>query len=73
LVELRILGPVEVCAGEDPVQAGEPRRLAVLAALAVDAGQVVPAGTLIDRVWGEEPPAQALARAIHDRWRVVTP
>jgi DNA-binding SARP family transcriptional activator/tetratricopeptide (TPR) repeat protein len=31
----------------------------VLAALAVNAGQLVPTETLIDRVWPEQPPAQA--------------
>ena len=57
--ELRLLGPVEVRADNGSVLAGEPRRLAVLAALAVDAGRVVQATTLIDRVWGESPPGQA--------------
>ena len=57
--ELRLLGPVEIRSGDGSVLAGEPRRLAVLAALAVDAGRVVPATTLIDRVWGDDPPGQA--------------
>ncbi|AGZ41045.1 SARP family transcriptional regulator [Actinoplanes friuliensis DSM 7358] len=53
------MGPVEVRAPDGSVLAGEPRRLAVLAALAVDAGRVVQATTLIDRVWGDDPPGQA--------------
>ncbi|MEV8506230.1 BTAD domain-containing putative transcriptional regulator [Actinoplanes sp. NPDC051475] len=57
--ELRLLGPVEVCAHNGFVHAGEPRRLAVLAALTVDAGRVVSTTTLIDRVWGDKPPGQA--------------
>ncbi|GAA2666436.1 BTAD domain-containing putative transcriptional regulator [Actinoplanes palleronii] len=57
--ELRLLGPVEVRTHDDSVLTGEPRCLAVLAALAVDAGRVVPVATLIDRVWGEDPPRQA--------------
>ncbi|MDR6319899.1 BTAD domain-containing putative transcriptional regulator [Actinoplanes couchii] len=58
--EVRLLGPVEVRTADGVVLGGEPRRLAVLAALAVDAGQVVPATVLIDRVWGEDPPGQAV-------------
>ncbi|MBL7260287.1 winged helix-turn-helix domain-containing protein [Paractinoplanes lichenicola] len=57
--ELRLLGPVEVRTADGVALGGEPRRLAVLAALAVDAGRVVQATTLIDRVWGEDPPGQA--------------
>jgi SARP family transcriptional regulator, regulator of embCAB operon len=59
VAELRILGPVEVLAHDGVVHAGEPRRLAVLAALTVDAGRVVSTTTLIDRVWGDDPPGQA--------------
>jgi DNA-binding SARP family transcriptional activator len=39
--------------------AGEPRQRALLAALLVDVGQPVGVATLVDRVWGDEPPAQA--------------
>ncbi|MFG2781424.1 tetratricopeptide repeat protein [Streptomyces prunicolor] len=41
-----------------PVDLGPAKRRTVLAALLVDAGRWVPAETLIDRVWGEDPPAQ---------------
>ncbi|MEW1831680.1 tetratricopeptide repeat protein [Streptomyces sp. NPDC088196] len=44
-----------------PVDLGPAKRLTVLAALLVDAGRWVPAETLIDRVWGEDPPAQVRA------------
>ncbi|OQR61530.1 AfsR family transcriptional regulator [Streptomyces maremycinicus] len=40
---------------------GPAKRRTVLAALLVDAGRWVPAETLIDRVWGEDPPAQVRA------------
>jgi DNA-binding SARP family transcriptional activator len=56
-----MLGPVEVWTEDGPVPAGEPRRLAVLAALLIDVGRVVTTETLIDRVWGDRPPAQAMA------------
>jgi DNA-binding SARP family transcriptional activator len=59
-VEFRLLGAVEIWSGDHAVDAGEPRRRAVLAALLFDADRVVPSSTLIDRVWGEDPPAQAV-------------
>ncbi|KUO14237.1 hypothetical protein AQJ58_01895 [Streptomyces sp. DSM 15324] len=40
---------------------GPAKRRTLLAALLVDAGRWVSAETLIDRVWGEEPPAQVRA------------
>jgi DNA-binding winged helix-turn-helix (wHTH) protein len=52
-VEYRLLGPVEVWAGGRRVDTGQPRQRAVLAALLVDAGRVVPVETLIGRVWGQ--------------------
>ncbi|MFD4876391.1 tetratricopeptide repeat protein [Streptomyces sp. NPDC058420] len=44
-----------------PVELGPAKRRTVLAALLVDAGRWVPAETLIDRVWGEDPPARVRA------------
>ncbi|MDN3028355.1 BTAD domain-containing putative transcriptional regulator [Streptomyces sp. S.PB5] len=55
-----LLGPVEIHGADgacaDP---GPGRQRAVLAALVVDAGRWVSMSTLIDRVWGEDVPAQA--------------
>jgi DNA-binding SARP family transcriptional activator len=59
-VELGVLGPVEVWAGGQVLDAGHARRRAVLAVLLLDLGRVVPVEALIDRVWGEKPPASAL-------------
>lgn len=55
-VRVQLLGPVEVRAGGRPVELGPPRERCVLAALAVDAGHVVSLETLMDRVWGQDPP-----------------
>ncbi|MFJ6833591.1 tetratricopeptide repeat protein [Streptomyces sp. NPDC091209] len=44
-----------------PVDLGPAKRRTVLAALLVDAGRWVAAETLIDRVWGEDPPAKVRA------------
>jgi DNA-binding SARP family transcriptional activator len=60
-VEFRLLGPVEIGVGERRVDPGQPRQQAVLAALLVDAGRVVPVETLITRVWGNVVPAHARA------------
>jgi DNA-binding SARP family transcriptional activator len=59
-VELGVLGPVEVRAGDQVFDAGHARRRAVLAVLLLELGRVVPVEVLIDRVWGEDPPASVL-------------
>jgi WD40 repeat protein/DNA-binding SARP family transcriptional activator len=55
----RVLGPLEVDVGNGPVPLGGPKQRAVLAHLVLRANQLVPAETLIDEVWGEEPPERA--------------
>ena len=55
-VEVRLLGPVEVLASGRVVEPGPVQQRTVLAALAVDAGRLVPLEVLIDRVWGDAPP-----------------
>jgi DNA-binding SARP family transcriptional activator/tetratricopeptide (TPR) repeat protein len=73
MVEFRVLGPVEVWAGDRRVDAGQPRQRHVLAALLTDAGRSVTWETLIDRVWGEAPPdgARPAMRAHMSRIRRV--
>jgi tetratricopeptide (TPR) repeat protein/DNA-binding SARP family transcriptional activator len=61
MVEFRLLGPVEAWVGDRRIDVGQPRQRAVLAALLVDAGRVVPRETLIDRVWGQAAPEHARA------------
>ncbi|HVQ96699.1 MAG TPA: BTAD domain-containing putative transcriptional regulator [Mycobacteriales bacterium] len=58
-MKLGVLGPVELVVDGVAVGLGPPRRRAVLAALAVDAGRPVPAQTLIERVWGPDAPPTA--------------
>lgn len=60
-MEFRILGPVQIYddrAGVWIVPTGAKQR-ALLGALVVKAGQVVPADRLVDELWGEHPPANA--------------
>jgi DNA-binding SARP family transcriptional activator len=60
VVDFRLLGPVELWVGGLRVELGHSRQRCVLAVLLLAAAQVVPVGTLIDRVWGHEPPDGAL-------------
>ncbi len=58
-VQFRVLGPLEVDAGDGPIPLGGPKQRAVLANLLIRANQLVPADTLIGEIWGEEPPEKA--------------
>jgi DNA-binding SARP family transcriptional activator len=59
MVELGLLGPVRAVQAGRELPLGGPRQRAVLALLAVDAGQVVPAGRLIEELWRGGPPPGA--------------
>jgi DNA-binding SARP family transcriptional activator len=58
-LEFRILGPFEVGRDGEPVElpGGKPR--ALLAVLLLHAGEVVSVDTLVDELWGEQPPPTA--------------
>ena len=57
LMEFQVLGPVEVRASGHRVEVGHAMQRSVLAVLLLERGRVVPTERLIDRVWGDEPPA----------------
>ena len=57
-MEFRVLGPLELHA-PDRRDLGPAKQRLVLSALLVNAGTLMPTGSLIDRVWGEDPPPQA--------------
>ena len=59
MMRFRLLGPLEVRVGEEWRGIGAPKWRSVLAALLVDAGQIVSADALINEVWGDVPPARA--------------
>jgi DNA-binding SARP family transcriptional activator len=59
MMRFRLLGPVEVRAGEDWRGIGAPKWRSVLAALLIHPGQIVSADTLIGELWRDEPPARA--------------
>ena len=59
MMRFRLLGPLEIRAGEDWRGIGAPKWRSVLATLLIHPGQIVPADTLINEVWGDAPPARA--------------
>jgi DNA-binding SARP family transcriptional activator len=58
--DFQLLGPVELWVGGRRVELGHARQRCVLAVLLAEAGQVVPVATLLDRVWGHDPPETGL-------------
>ena len=60
-MEFRILGPLEVTAGGQPLEVGGARARAVLAMLIVHANRVVPADRLAEELWPGQPPGKAAA------------
>ncbi|WP_394431741.1 AfsR/SARP family transcriptional regulator [Streptomyces sp. SGAir0957] len=56
-----VLGPVRAWRGGEPLATGSPQQRALLATLLLREGRTATAGELIDAVWGEESPQQALA------------
>ncbi|MGR6918757.1 AfsR/SARP family transcriptional regulator [[Actinomadura] parvosata] len=54
-----MLGPVEVWDGDRRLQLGGPKPRALLAALLLQAGQVVSVDRLVDLIWGEHAPGTA--------------
>jgi DNA-binding SARP family transcriptional activator/tetratricopeptide (TPR) repeat protein len=61
MVEFRILGAVELRVDGQPYPLGSPKERCVLAVLLWDLGLPVATETLIDCVWGEDPPARPQA------------
>jgi DNA-binding NarL/FixJ family response regulator/DNA-binding SARP family transcriptional activator len=63
-VDYRILGPLEVVEGGEPVPLGRPKERLVLAVLLLHANEFVSRERLIDELWGESPPPTA-AKAVN--------
>ncbi|MGW1560549.1 AfsR/SARP family transcriptional regulator [Streptomyces sp. NPDC002144] len=55
-MKLLVLGPLELRLERGALDLGQPRRRAVLAALAADCGRPVSMETLVDRLWDGDPP-----------------
>src|SRR5262245_22130124 len=54
-----LLGPLTATVDGTPIELGGQKRRALLAALLLRPGEVVPRDDLIDAVWGEDPPDTA--------------
>ncbi|MCX5262456.1 BTAD domain-containing putative transcriptional regulator [Streptomyces sp. NBC_00199] len=61
MTDFRLLGSLELRVAGRAVEPGPPQRRAVLAFLLADAGRPVPIDALVDRLWGDHPPAEARA------------
>lgn len=59
-MEFRILGPLEVGDGRDPVSLDAPKQRALLGVLLLHANEVVPTERLIDELWGDRSPPTAV-------------
>ena len=60
IVEFRILGPVDVLDEGQPVPLPAGKPLTLLRVLLLNHNHVVSAETLVDELWGEEPPETAM-------------
>jgi DNA-binding SARP family transcriptional activator len=59
VVRFRVLGPLEIRADGTWAGISAPKWRSLLAALLINAGQVVPTDRLILEIWGDSPPARA--------------
>ena len=57
-MQFRVLGPVEVAAGQTRLTLGSARQRTILAVL-LAAGEAMPADRLVEAIWGARPPAAA--------------
>ncbi|WP_395294555.1 BTAD domain-containing putative transcriptional regulator [Kitasatospora hibisci] len=60
-LRFQVLGPVQAWLDGKPLALGSPQQQAVLTTLLLHAGRPVTAQDLVDGLWGDRPPAQAIA------------
>jgi DNA-binding SARP family transcriptional activator len=69
-LDYRILGPLEVVDADRRLPLGGPKQRSLLAVLLLHANEVVSADSLIDRLWGGEPPPTASKVLQVQVWRL---
>ncbi|MFI5960143.1 BTAD domain-containing putative transcriptional regulator [Cryptosporangium sp. NPDC051539] len=62
LVQVSLLGPMEVTVAGQPLALGGPGRRALIAALALDVGSVVGVPLLLEAIWDDRPPVTATTK-----------
>ena len=67
-MEIRLLGPLEVRDGEQVIVLARRQQRALLAALALRAGEVVSTDRLVADLWGERPPSSATGSLQNTVW-----
>ncbi|MDH6123158.1 AfsR/SARP family transcriptional regulator [Kitasatospora sp. GP82] len=72
-LRFQVLGPVQAWREEQPLSLGSPQQQAVLVALLLNHGRPVSTQDLVDGLWGDRPPPQAVAalRTYVSRLRTV--
>ncbi|MDH6579111.1 AfsR/SARP family transcriptional regulator [Kitasatospora sp. MAP5-34] len=72
-LRFQVLGPVQAWRGDQPLSLGSPQQQAVLTALLLHHGKPVSTQDLVDGLWGDRPPPQAVAalRTYVSRLRTV--
>ncbi len=60
-LRFQVLGPVQAWLDGRPLSLGSPQQQAVLTTLLLHSGRPVTTQDLVDALWGERPPAQAVA------------
>ena len=60
MLEIRILGPLDVLDDDRRIELGGARQRAVLAILVLHRGETVSVDRIVDLMWGERPPATAV-------------
>ena len=70
LMQIRVLGHLEVTVDDRPVVLGGPKQRAVLAMLGLEANRTVTADRLAEGLWGEEPPSSAGKMVQNYVWRL---
>ncbi|MER7670448.1 BTAD domain-containing putative transcriptional regulator [Kitasatospora sp. NPDC096128] len=60
-LRFQVLGPVQAWLDDKPLSLGSPQQQAVLTALLLHSGRPVTTQDLVDALWGERPPTQAVA------------